>query len=460
MSAYDYDLFVIGAGSGGVRGSRVAANHGARVGICEDDLVGGTCVIRGCVPKKLLVYGSHVHEEIEDAAAYGWTIPEPRFEWATLRDNVQKEVMRLNGAYKSILKNAGVELVVGRGRLMDAHTLAVGEKMITADKILLATGARPWRPSIPGAGLAIVSDDAFHLPNLPKRTVIVGGGYIAVEFAGIFNGLGSEVTLVLRRDLVLRGFDEECRKAVQTGMTDKGVRFKTETELAKIERRGASLVATTTKGEEIETDCVMYATGRVPNTGGLGLDKIGVTLNKAGAVAVDEWSTSTVPNIFAVGDLTDRINLTPVALMEAHCFADTVFGKKPRKADHQDVPSAVFSQPQMATVGLTEEQARRVYPRLDVYASSFTPMKHTLTGRKAKTFMKLLVDGESDRVVGAHMVGDDAAELIQGIGIAVKAKATKAMFDATVGIHPTAGEEFVTMRTKRAAPVPAVKAAE
>lgn len=460
MSAYDFDLFVIGAGSGGVRGSRIASGHGARVGICEDDLVGGTCVIRGCVPKKLLVYGSHVHEEVEDAAAYGWTIPEPSFEWATLRDNVQKEVMRLNGIYKNILKNAKVELVVGRGRLMDAHTVAVGDKMVTADKILLSTGARPWRPSIPGAELAIVSDDAFHLPALPKRTLIVGGGYIAVEFAGIFNGLGSDVTIVLRRDLVLRGFDEECRTAVQTGMTDKGVRFKGETELAKIERRGASLVATTTNGEEIEADCVMYATGRVPNTTGLGLEKIGVTLNKAGAVAVDEWSASTVPNIFAVGDLTDRINLTPVALMEAHCFADTVFGNKARKADHQDVPSAVFSQPQMATVGLTEEQARRVYPRLDVYASSFTPMKHTLTGRKAKTFMKLLVDAETDRVVGAHMVGDDAAELIQGIGIAVKARATKAMFDATVGIHPTAGEEFVTMRTKRPDPKPAAKAAE
>lgn len=460
MSAYDYDLFVIGAGSGGVRGSRIASNHGARVGICEDDLVGGTCVIRGCVPKKLLVFGSHVHEEVEDAAAYGWTIPEPSFEWATLRDNVHKEVMRLNGAYKNILKNAGVELLVGRGRLMDAHTVAVGEKMVTADKILLSTGARPWRPSIPGAELAIVSDDAFHLKALPRRIVIVGGGYIAVEFAGIFNGLGSEVTIVLRRDLVLRGFDEECRQVVQAGMTDKGVRFRGETELAKIERRGESLIATTTKGDEIETDCVMYATGRVPNTAGLGLEKVGVTLNKAGAVAVDEWSATTVPNIYAVGDLTDRINLTPVALMEAHCFADTVFGKKTRKADHQDVPSAVFSQPQMATVGLTEEQARRTYPQLDVYASTFTPMKHTLTGRKGKTFMKLLVDAGTDRVVGAHMVGDDAAELIQGIGIAVKARATKAMFDATVGIHPTAGEEFVTMRTKRAAPAPAAKAAE
>ena len=295
---------------------------------------------------------------------------------------------------------------------------------------------------------------------MPKRTLIVGGGYIAVEFAGIFNGLGSEVTLVLRRDRVLRGFDEECRTVVQTGMTDKGVRFRTETELAKIERRGEQLVATTTNGQEIETDCVMYATGRVPNTAGLGLDKVGVTLNKAGAVAVDEWSCSTVPNIYAVGDLTDRINLTPVALMEAHYFADTVFGKKPRKPDHHDVPSAVFSQPQMATVGLSEEQARRVYPKLDVYASTFTPMKHSLTGRKGKTFMKLLVDADSDRVVGAHMVGDDAAELIQGVGIAVKARATKAMFDSTIGIHPTAGEEFVTMRTKRPDPKPVAKAAE
>ncbi len=460
MAGYDYDLFVIGAGSGGVRASRIAASHGARVGICEDDLVGGTCVIRGCVPKKLLVYGSHVSEDVEDAAAWGWTIPEPSFAWATLRDNVQKEVMRLNGIYKTLLKNANVDLVIGRGRLMDAHTISVGERVVTTDKILLAPGARPWRPSIPGAELAIVSDDAFHLPELPKRIVIVGGGYIAVEFAGIFNGLGSEVSVVLRRDRVLRGFEEECRDHVQAGMTTKGVRFRTDTELAAIERDGAGLVAITTTGERIATDVVMYGTGRIPNVAGLGLEKAGVLLDKAGAVTVDEWSRTTAGTIYAVGDVTNRMNLTPVAIMEGHCFADTVFGGKPRKPDHRDVPSAVFSQPQMATVGVTEAEARRIFPKVDIYAATFRPMKYTLSGRDQKTFMKLVVDAASDRVVGAHMVGDDAAELIQGIGIAVKAGATKAMFDATVGIHPTAGEEFVTMRTKRPDPAPAAKAAE
>jgi glutathione reductase (NADPH) len=460
MAGYDYDLFVIGAGSGGVRASRISAGQGARVGICEDDLVGGTCVIRGCVPKKLLVYGSHVSEEVEDAAAYGWTIPHPQFTWATLRDNVQKEVMRLNGVYKNLLKGANVELVVGRGRLMDAHTVAVGERIVTAGTILIATGARPWRPEIPGAELAIVSDDAFHLPALPKRVVIVGGGYIAVEFAGIFHGLGSDVTVVLRRERVLRGFDEDCRQAVQDGMAAKGVQFRTGAQIARLERRGTSAIATLQDGSTLEADAVMYATGRHPNTVGLGLDKVGVHLDKAGAIAIDEWSRSTVPNIYAIGDVTNRMNLTPVAIMEGHCFADTVFGKRPRKPDHHDVPSAVFCQPQLSTVGLSEEQARRVYGNLHVYTSSFRPMKYTLSGREQRTFMKLVVDAASDRVVGVHMVGDDAAELVQGIAIAIKAGATKAMFDATVGIHPTAGEEFVTMRTRRRDPAPTAEAAE
>ncbi|TXL73668.1 glutathione-disulfide reductase [Vineibacter terrae] len=460
MAGFDYDLFVIGAGSGGVRASRIAAGHGARVGICEDDLVGGTCVIRGCVPKKLLVYGSHVAEEVEDAAAYGWTIPHPRFDWPTLRDNVQKEVMRLNGVYKNLLKGAGVELVVGRGRLMDAHTVAVGERIVTADKVLLATGARPWRPDIPGADLAIVSDDAFHLPTLPKRVVIVGGGYIAVEFAGIFNGLGAEVTMVVRRERVLRGFDEDCRQAVQDGMQAKGVAFRTRAQIVRLERRGGAIAATFADDTVLEADVVMYATGRHPNISGLGLDKVGVHLDKAGAVAVDEWSRTTVPSIYAIGDVTNRLNLTPVAIMEGHCFADTVFGNRPRKPDHHDVPSAVFSQPQLATVGLSEEQARRVHGQVHIYEARFRPMKYTLSGREQRTFMKLVVDAASDRVVGVHMAGDDAAELIQGIAIAVKAGATKAIFDATVGIHPTAGEEFVTMRTRRPDPAPAAEAAE
>jgi glutathione reductase (NADPH) len=332
--------------------------------------------------------------------------------------------------------------------------------MVTADKILVATGARPWRPDIPGADLAIVSDDAFHLPALPKRVVIVGGGYIAVEFAGIFNGLGSQVTLVLRRERVLRGFDEECRKAVQDGMAGKGVAFRTGAQITRLERRGEAIVATLDDGASLEADVVMYATGRNPNTSGLGLDKVGIHLDKAGAIAVDEWSRTTVENIYAIGDVTNRLNLTPVAIMEGHCFADTVFGSRPRKPDHRDVPSAVFSQPQLSTVGLSEEQARQIYGKLDIYTASFRPMKYTLSGREQRTFMKLVVDAASDRVVGAHMVGDDAAELIQGIAIAVKAGATKANFDATVGIHPTAGEEFVTMRTRRPDPAPAAKAAE
>ena len=450
--SYDYDLFVIGAGSGGVRASRIAAGHGARVGICEDYRVGGTCVIRGCVPKKLLVYGSKFAHEFEDAAAYGWTLPEPTHSWATLRDNVQKEVDRLNAVYLRLLEGAGVKLHMGRGRLMDRHTIQVGEETVTAEKILIATGGQPVVPEIPGREFAITSNEAFHLPDpLPKRIAIVGAGYIAVEFAGIFNGLGSHVDLVLRRDRVLRGFDEECRTAVHDALKESGIKLRTEMQIGRIVATDgkAPYQVNTQLGGMFETDVVMYATGRAPNTAGIGLEKAGVQLDKAGAIAVDEWSRTTAPNIWAVGDVTDRINLTPVAIMEGHCFADTEFGNKPRKPDHRDVPSAVFCQPEMANVGLSEEEARMTLGELRVYSSAFTPMKYTLAGRKQRTFMKLIVEAATDRVVGCHMVGDDAAELIQGLAVAVKAGATKAQFDATVGIHPTAGEEFVTMRTAR-----------
>jgi glutathione reductase (NADPH) len=456
--AYDYDLYVIGAGSGGVRCSRIAATNGARVAICEDDRVGGTCVIRGCVPKKLLVYGSHFADEFEDAAGFGWHLGETKFDWSVLIANKDNEIDRLNAVYKRLLSDAGVTLHEGRGRLLDAHTVEVAGKQYTAERIVIATGGRAVRPGIEGAEHGITSNEAFHLKTLPKRILVHGGGYIAVEFAGIFNGLGSEVTQVIRRDLVLRGFDQEVREHLQKEMTKKGVVFRSNTEIVAVEKAGDAYRCKTAAGETIETDLVMFATGRSPNTHDLGLEKVGVTLNKAGAVAVDEWSQSTVPSIYAIGDVTDRINLTPVAIMEGHFLANTLFGNRPMKPDHVNVPSAMFSQPQVGTVGLTEDEARRTYGEIDVYAATFRPMKYTLSGRQQQTLMKLLVDAKSDRVVGAHMVGDDAAEIIQGIGIAIKAGATKRQFDATVGIHPTAAEEFVTMRSKR--PPVQAKAAE
>jgi glutathione reductase (NADPH) len=461
--AYDYDLFVIGAGSGGVRASRIAAGHGARVGICEDYRVGGTCVIRGCVPKKLLVYGSKFAHEFEDAVAYGWAAARPAHSWATLRDNVQKEVDRLNGVYLRLLDGAGAKLHMGRGRLMDRHTVAIGRETVTAGKILIATGGHPFMLDVPGKQFTISSNEAFHLPDaLPKRIAIVGAGYIAVEFAGIFHGLGCEVDLVLRRDRVLRGFDEECRSAVHEALKESGIRLRTETQISRITATDGKAPYTifTSLGGMFETDLVMYATGRAPNTAGIGLEKVGVQLDKAGAIAVDEWSKTTAPNIWAVGDVTDRINLTPVAIMEGHCFADTEFGGKPRMPDHHDVPSAVFCQPELATVGLTQEEAAMTLGEIKVFTAAFRPMKYTVSGRHQRTFMKLVVDAATDRVVGVHMVGDDAAELIQGLAVAVKAGATKAQFDATVGIHPTAGEEFVTMRTARVEPAPTRKAAE
>ncbi len=455
--AYDFDLYVIGAGSGGTRASRISAGYGARVAICEDFRVGGTCVIRGCVPKKLMVYGSKFAHEFEDAVAFGWAESKPAHSWKTLRDNVAKEVDRLNGVYIRLLEGAGVKIHMGRGRLLDRHTVEVGEQIFTADKILVASGGHPVVPDFPGREFAITSNEVFHLPDpLPSRVTIVGAGYIAVEFAGVFNGLGCHVDLVLRRDRVLRGFDEECRTFVHEALLGNGIKMRSETEIASIEATDgkAPYRIHTKSGSSFETDLVLYATGRGANTAGIGLEKVGVQLNKAGAVAVDEWSKTTADNIWAVGDVTDRINLTPVAIMEGHCFADTVFGNKPRRADHRDVPSAVFCQPEMANVGLSEEDARHTLGELRVFTAAFRPMKYTVSGRHQRTFMKLVVEAATDKVVGVHMVGDDAAELIQGLAVAIKAGATKAQFDATVGIHPTAGEEFVTMRTARAEPTP------
>ena len=463
MPRHDFDLFVLGAGSGGVRASRMSAGYGARVAVAEHAALGGTCVNVGCIPKKLLVYASMFREEWEDAAGFGWSAAEPRHDWTTLIANKDREIARLNGVYGRLLDQAGVTRIEGRARIVDPHRVAVGDESWSAEHILVATGGWPWVPEIPGIEHAITSNEAFHLPDpLPKRIAIVGGGYIAVEFAGIFNGLGCEVDLVLRRDRVLRGFDEECRTAVHEALKDSGIRMRTETQISRITATDGKAPYTvfTPLGGMFETDLVMYGTGRAPNTAGLGLEKVGVQLDKAGAIAVDEWSRSTAPNIWAVGDVTDRINLTPVAIMEGHCFADTEFGGKPRKPDHRDVPSAVFCQPELATVGLTQEEAAMTLGEIKVFTAAFRPMKYTVSGRNQRTFMKLIVEAATDRVVGVHMVGDDAAELIQGLAVAVKCGATKAQFDATVGIHPTAGEEFVTMRTARVEPAPTRRAAE
>lgn len=457
--SFDYDLFVIGAGSGGVRASRMSTSQGAKVGIAEESRIGGTCVIRGCVPKKLLVYGSKFAEAFEDAAAYGWTVGERSFSWPALIANKDTEIDRLNRVYISLLKNAGVEIHPSRAVFLDPHTLQVGDRRVTAKYILIATGGRPTVPSIPGIEHAITSDDAFHLRDLPRRIAVVGGGYIAVEFAGIFHGLGAETSLLYRGEQILRGFDDDVRHHLAAEMKKKGVGIECRTEVKRIARRDdGALDLELGGGRKLTVDAVMYATGRSPNTRGLGLDNAGVTMREDGVVPVDGFSQTNVPHIYAIGDVTNRVQLTPVAIKEGMAFAATVFGGRPTRADHSDVPTAVFSQPEVGTVGLGEAEARITCGAVDIYKTTFRPMKHTLTGREERTLMKLVVDQATQRVVGAHMVGPDAGEIIQGIGIAVKMKATKADFDATVGIHPTAAEEFVTMRELWAPPQ--AKAAE
>jgi glutathione reductase (NADPH) len=448
MSQYDFDLFVIGGGSGGVRASRIAGGYGARVAVAEEYRYGGTCVIRGCVPKKLLVYGSHYGHDFEDAAGFGWTVGTPRFDWATMIANKDKEIARLEKIYRGLFENAGARTFDTRATLKDAHTVLVGGQSVTADKILIATGGRPVKPAIPGAELMITSNEAFHLPQMPGRIAIIGGGYIACEFAGIFNGFGAKVTQLYRGEQILRGFDADIRNHLASELVKSGIDLRLKTDATRIEKSGAGLRVHLTDGSSIEVDAVMAATGRKPNTDGLGLEAVGVKTDAEGAVVVNEYSRTSVENIYAVGDVTNRINLTPVAIREGHCFADTVFGNKPRSPDHADVPAAVFSQPPVGTVGLSEADARRKYGEVDVYRTSFRPMKATVSGRDERTMMKLVVDAKTDRVVGAHMVGADAGEIIQGIAIAIKAGATKAHFDATVGIHPTAAEEFVTLREK------------
>ncbi|MEE4638069.1 MAG: glutathione-disulfide reductase [Wenzhouxiangella sp.] len=443
---YDYDLFVIGAGSGGVRAARIAAGHGARVAICEESRVGGTCVIRGCVPKKLLVFASQFAESFQDAGGYGWEVAETTFSWADLIAAKDREIDRLNQVYLRLLDGAGVNLHMGRGRLVDEHTVAVGEQRYTAEKILIAVGGRPWVPDIPGAALGFTSDEAFHLEQLPKRILIAGAGYIAVEFAGIFNGLGSQVTLAYRRERILRGFDEDVREAVEAGMAGRGIDFIYHAAPARCEQRDDGIQVTFSNDQARVFDAVMFATGREPYTWDLGLETIGVQTGPGNRIEVDEYSRTSVDSVFAVGDVTDRINLTPIALMEGHAFADTQFGGMDRPVEHADTPAAVFSQPPVGTVGLSEEQARAEGRDVIIYRSRFTPMKYTLPGRQEKGLMKLIVDADSNRVLGCHVVGPDAPEMLQGFAVAVRAGLTKADFDRTIGIHPTAAEELVTLR--------------
>jgi glutathione reductase (NADPH) len=458
MATYDFDMFTIGAGSGGVASSRRAGSYGAKVAICEDSRVGGTCVIRGCVPKKLLVYGAQFADAFEDAAGFGWTVPPPSHDWAALIDAKNREIDRLESVYRDLLRNSGVRLIEGRGVLVDPHTVEIDGKRYTAKTILIATGAHPVMPAIPGIEHVISSNEALELRALPRRIVIVGGGYIAVEFAGIFHGLGAEVTLVIRGEELLNGFDDDVRVTLAQELRQRGVVIRARTQLTRIDKRDHGLDLTTMAGETLSADLVMYATGRRPNTRGIGLEAAGVELNKAGAIAVDEWSRTSVPTIYAVGDVTDRLNLTPVAIAEGRALAETLFNDNPMKIDHTNVPTSVFSQPPIGAVGLTERQARKVYGAIDVYRARFRPMKHTLSGREERTMMKLIVDRQSDRVVGCHMVGADAPEITQGLAIALKCGATKRQFDQTIGIHPTAAEEFVTMRDKL--PEPKAAAAE
>ena len=452
MPRYDFDMFTIGAGSGGVASSRRAGSYGARVAICEESRVGGTCVIRGCVPKKLLVYGAQFADAFADAAGFGWTVPVPSFDWPSLIDAKDREIERLSQIYRNMLKNSGVELIEGRGVLVDPHTIEVDGRRYTADRILIATGSHPTVPDIPGIEHVISSNEALDLPRLPRRIVIVGGGYIAVEFAGIFNGFGSEVVELIRRDELLYGFDDDIRVALAQEMRGRGVEIHARIQVARIEKQPHGYSVYTRMGQEFSADVVMYATGRNPNTKGLGLAEIGVETTGNGAVIVDEWSCSNIQNIFAVGDVTDRINLTPVAIAEGRALAETLFNDNPIRMDHADVPSAVFSQPPLAAVGLTEEEARRKYGEVDIYSARFKPMKNTLSGRDERTLMKLVVDARTERVLGCHMLGPDAPEIMQGLAIAVKCGASKRMFDETVGIHPSAAEEFVTMREKAARP--------
>ena len=445
--AFDFDLFVIGAGSGGVRAARMSAGFGARVAIAEDRYLGGTCVNVGCIPKKLFVYASHFAEDFADARGFGWELSLAEFHWPRLRANKDREIARLNGVYDRLLSESGAQLISGRARLLDAHTVQVGEKRYSCERTLIATGGWPNVPAVPGREHVITSNEVFHLESLPRRAVVVGGGYVAVEFAGIFHGLGVHTTQLYRGNLYLRGFDQECREFLATEMRKREIDLRFNTDVSAVVKTGDTLQVRLTDGSMLETDLVLYATGRAPNTANLGLESAGVRLKPGGAITVNESFQSSVPHIYAIGDVTDRVNLTPVATAEGTALARTLFGGVPSGVDYEGIPSSVFCQPNLATVGLTEEAARAQGRVILVFRSTFTPLKQTLGGRNEKVLMKLVVDKQTDRVLGAHMVGPDAGEIIQGLAVAIKAGATKAMFDATIGIHPTAAEEFVTMRT-------------
>lgn len=448
--SYDYDFFVIGAGSGGVRASRIAAGLGAKVAVAEDLYLGGTCVNVGCVPKKLFVYGSHFSEELEAAAGFGWKVGESSFDWPTLRDNKTKEIERLNAIYERMLGNAGVEIIEGRATIVDPHTVAVNGKHYSAERILVAVGGWPMVPDIPGKEFIMDSNAAFYMETFPKRVIVVGGGYIAVEFAGIFNGLGAETHLMYRGDLFLRGFDQDVREFTASELSKKGINLKFKTNIAAIVKQDdGSLLATLEDGSTIEADAIMYATGRTAKTANLGLENTQVKLAANGSIVVNDDFQTHEPSIYAVGDVIDRVQLTPVAIAEGMALAKNLFDKNlkgHKKVDYNFIATAVFSQPNIATLGYNEAQAKEKFDSVAVYKTDFRHMKHTLSGVDERTFMKLLVDQKTDKVIGCHMVGSDAGEIVQGLAVAIKAGATKEDFDNTIGIHPTAAEEFVTMR--------------
>jgi glutathione reductase (NADPH) len=453
MAEFDVDLFVIGAGSGGVRAARVAAQYGAKVIAAEEFRIGGTCVIRGCIPKKLMVYASRFKDDFEDAAGFGWSVPQPSFDWGKLVAAKEKEITRLSGLYRAGLEKAGGTFIEDRAEILDPHRVKLHRdgRVISARTILIATGGHPVKPpGIRGIEHAITSNEIFDVPKLPQSLMIVGGGYIAVEFASIFARLGTRVRLVMRGSSILRGFDEDLRRHLRDALAAEGVAFECGALPESIEKRGDILCVTLTNANVFDVDQIMIATGRRPNTQGLGLERAGVALDAEGAVVVDAYSKSSVESIYAVGDVTNRLALTPVAVREGHAFADTVFGKKPTKADHVNVPTAIFTTPEIGTVGLTEHQARAQFACVDIYSAHFRPLKATLSGRAERVFMKIVVDGDTDKVLGVHILGHDAGEMAQILGIAVKMGATKADFDATVALHPTAAEELVTMRTRTA----------
>ena len=442
----EYDLFVIGGGSGGVRAARMAGSRGARVALAEAGALGGTCVNLGCIPKKLYSYASHYGEAFEEAHGFGWSGASPTFDWETLKRNRAIEIMRLNGVYEKLLIGAGVQLLHGRARLADAHTVEVAGERLRAGHVLVATGGAPHPPEFPGHELAISSNEMFDLEPFPRRLLVIGGGYIACEFASIFNGLGSRVTQLYRGTQVLRGFDDDIRAFVAAEMAKKGVDIRLDAQVASLQRGAGGLLARLADGSTLEVDAVLAATGRWPNAAGLGLEQAGVRTSERGAIVVDERFRTSVPHILAVGDVIDRVQLTPVALAEAMAVVDHLFGDGRRTVDYGNIPTAVFTHPNVGTVGLTEAQARERHGRLRIYRSEFKPLKHTLSMSGERALMKLVVDDASDRVLGVHMAGADAGEIVQGFAVALKAGATKAVFDATIGIHPTAAEEFVTMR--------------